>query len=164
MAEQLSFTDAIALGDYVLAPRPMETTPTRRVLRVEDEELIREILAEELREEGFEVIEAGTGDEAIRLLEEHADFDVVCTDVRMPGKADGIDVAVHARGRIPTVPVLVVSGYASELGRRLEAVTPRAAFLPKPFRFSQVSQALRALLPAYESHSVGMSRTGSRDV
>jgi CheY-like chemotaxis protein len=117
------------------------------VLLVEDEDLVRETLADELREEGFEVVEAGTGDEAIRLLEERTDFDLICTDVRMPGKADGIDVAVRARGRIPTVPVLVVSGYASELGRRLEDVTPPSAFLPKPFRFSQVTDALRDLLP-----------------
>jgi CheY-like chemotaxis protein len=70
----------------------------------------------------------------------------VCTDVRMPGKADGIEVAVRARGRMPTVPVLVVSGYASELGRRLDVLTPPSAFLAKPFRFAQVSYTLRRLL------------------
>jgi CheY-like chemotaxis protein len=118
------------------------------VLLVEDEALLREILADELRDEGFEVVEAGTGDEAIRLLEERVDIDVLCTDVRMPGKADGIEVAVRARRQMPTVPVLVVSGYASELGRRLDVLAPPSAFIPKPFRLSQISQALRKLLAA----------------
>ena len=127
---------------------PSRPRPSRRVLLVEDEILFRETLADELRDEGFDVIEAGTGDEAICLMERRSDFDVVCTDVRMPGKADGIAVAVHARGKMPTVPVLVVSGYASELGHRLAALTPPSAFLPKPFRFSQVSQALERLLAA----------------
>ena len=126
---------------------PNRRRPARRLLLVEDEELFRETLADELREAGFDVTEAGTGDEAIRLLEQRTDFHVVCTDVRMPGKADGIQVALHARGRIPSVPVLVVSGYASELGQRLKDVTPPSAFLPKPFRFSQVAQTLRKLLP-----------------
>jgi CheY-like chemotaxis protein len=121
---------------------------SRRLLLVEDEILVRDTLADELREEGFDVIEAGTGDEAIRLLEQRTDFDVVCTDVRMPGKADGIDVAVCARGRMPSVPVLVVSGYASELGRRLDVLAPPSAFLAKPFRFSDVSGTLRRLLAA----------------
>jgi CheY-like chemotaxis protein len=117
-----------------------------RVLLVEDEVLLREILADELRDEGFDVVEAGTGDEAIRLLEERLDIDALCTDVRMPGKVDGIEVAVRARERMPRMPVLVVSGYASELGRRLDVLAPPSAFIPKPFRFAQISKALRKLL------------------
>lgn len=120
--------------------------PNRRVLLVEDEPLVREAVAEELRDQGFEVVEAASGDEAIRMIEEHATFDALCTDVRMPGKTDGIDVAVHARWRLPGVPILVVSGYATELGHRLDVLLPSAAFIPKPFTLAQISQALRRLL------------------
>ena len=125
---------------------PRRARPKKRLLLVEDEILVREILAEELRDDGFDVTEASTGDEALRLLEERANFDIVCTDVRMPGRTDGIEVAMHALGRKPIVPVLVVSGYASELGQRLEALTPPSAFLAKPFRYSEVAHALRGLL------------------
>ena len=66
----------------------------------------------------------------------------------MPGKVDGIEFAVHARGKMSRVPELVISGYASDLGRRLHVLTPPSAFLAKPFRFSQISQTLRRLLTA----------------
>ena len=125
---------------------PRRSRPKKRLLLVEDEVLVREVLADELRDQGFDVTEAATGDEALRLLEERADFDIVCTDVRMPGRTDGIDLAMRALGRKPSLPVLVISGYASELGRRLNALTPPSAFLAKPFRFSQVADALRGLL------------------
>jgi CheY-like chemotaxis protein len=121
---------------------PNRRSRKRQVLLVEDEVFLRELLAEVLREDGFHVVEVGTGDEAIQILDERA----VCTDVRMPGKADGIDVAVEARGRSPKIPVLMVSGYAQELGSRLDVLTPPAAFLPKPCRLDQVSEALRELL------------------
>jgi DNA-binding response OmpR family regulator len=118
-----------------------------RVLLVEDDWLIRSAVADGLREDGFEVLEAETGDEAISLIEGAAtSFDLLCTDVRMPGRADGIDVAVRARGRSPRVPVLVVSGYASELSRRLGAFNPPAVFIQKPFTLADVSRTLRVLL------------------
>lgn len=116
------------------------------MLLVEDEFLVRSALADGLRDDGFEVVEAATGDEAIQLMAARADFDLLCTDVRMPGKADGIDVAMSARGRQPRLPVLVISGYASELGRRLGALEPPTAFVPKPFTMDQISTTMRRLL------------------
>lgn len=95
-----------------------------RVLLAEDEVLIRLVAAEHLRDEGFEVVEAWDGDEAARLLDGPGRFDVLFTDVRMPGLLDGVDVAMHARRRYPTIPVLVVSGYAAHLMRRLGVLQP----------------------------------------
>ena len=77
---------------------------TARVLLVEDEFLIRLMTAEMLRDEGFEVFEAQHGDEARALLDDPDNFDVLFTDVRMPGTLDGIDVALHARVRHPATP------------------------------------------------------------
>ena len=56
-----------------------------RVLLVEDEAMVREMAAEALKDEGFDVIEAETGDAAALLLVDPDDIDVVLTDVRMPG-------------------------------------------------------------------------------
>jgi len=87
---------------------------------------------------------------------------VVCTDVRMPGRADGIDVAVRARGRMPRVPVLVVSGYAAELGRRLDVLAPPSAFLSKPFTspgipdIAQVARSLTKLRPILATSGPGV--------
>ena len=116
-----------------------------RVLLVEDEHLIRMMVAEFLQDEGFEVTEAWDGDEAARLLDTVRGFDVLFTDVRMPGTLDGIDVAVHARRRYPMIPLLVVSGYAVQLAVRLGLLDPAAAFLGKPYQLKEVRETLRRL-------------------
>ncbi len=115
------------------------------VLLAEDEMLIRLVAAEYLRDEGFEVVEAWDGDEAARLLDGPGRFDVLFTDVRMPGLLDGVDVAVHARRRYPTIPVLVVSGYAAHLISRLGVLQPAAVFIVKPYSMAEVVEALNHL-------------------
>jgi len=116
-----------------------------RVLLAEDEVLIRLVAAEYLRDEGFEVVEAWDGDEAARLLDGLGRFDVLFTDVRMPGLLDGVDVAMHARQRYPTIPVLVVSGYATHLISRLGVLQPAAVFIGKPYSLAEVVEALNRL-------------------
>ena len=116
-----------------------------RVLLVEDEGLIRLVTAEYLRDEGFEVVEAWDGDEAARLLDGPDGFDVLVTDVRMPGMLDGVDVAVRARRRRPELPVLVVSGYAAQLMSRLGVLQPAAVFIGKPYALSEIVEVLSRL-------------------
>lgn len=119
--------------------------PAIRVLLVEDEALIRAMVADFLGDEGFEVTEARDGEEAARLLDVAGGFDVLFTDVRMPGMLDGIDVAMRARQRRPGLPVLVVSGYSAELTTRLGVLDPAALFLAKPYRLREVADALKRL-------------------
>jgi CheY-like chemotaxis protein len=116
-----------------------------RVLLVEDEPFIRDMTAEILRDEGFDVAEAWNGDEAVRLLDVSDIFHVLCTDVRMPGLLDGIEVAAYARTLYPAIPVLVVSGYAGQLGERLRSFVPEAVFISKPYEPSQIVAAVRRL-------------------
>ena len=118
---------------------------TARVLFVEDEGLIRLVTADYLRDEGFEVVEARDGDEAARLLDTLGGFDVLFTDVRMPGMLDGVEVAVRARQRHPELPVLVVSGYAARLTSRLGALQPPAVFMGKPYALREVVDTLSRL-------------------
>jgi len=66
-----------------------------QVLLIEDEAIIRLMTAEALQDEGFEVIEAADGDEAVKLLDGPGRFDVLFTEVRMPGALDGIGVALR---------------------------------------------------------------------
>ena len=116
-----------------------------RVLLVEDEGLIRLITTEALQEEGFDVVEARDADEAIHLLDGPDAFDVLFTDVRMPGCFDGINVAEHARRRYPTIPILVVSGYAVDLMKRLDALSPAAVFINKPYSLAHIVLTLSHL-------------------
>lgn len=81
-----------------------------RVLVVEDEELSRVILSEILNDDGFQVMEARTGNEAIVLVDNPDGFQAVVTDVHMPGERDGLAVGRHARHRHPTIPVIHCTG------------------------------------------------------
>lgn len=81
------------------------------VLLVEDEPVIREIMAESLADAGFDVVEAASGDEAMALIRTrvHA-FTILVTDFHMPGVATGADVAACLRVEYPGLPVVIASG------------------------------------------------------
>ena len=116
-----------------------------RILLVEDEGLIRMVTADFLQDEGFEVTEAWNGDDATRLLDNSDGFDILFTDVQMPGKLDGLEVATHARRLHPLIPVLVVSGYAAQLVSRLGMLHPAAAFVGKPYDLKEIVDVLKRL-------------------
>ena len=103
------------------------------------------VTSEYLRDEGFEVTEAWDGDEAARLLDTTDTYDVLFTDVQMPGTLDGIALAVHARCRHAMLPLLVVSGYAAQLMTRLGVLDPPAVFIGKPYELKGIGDALRHL-------------------
>lgn len=116
-----------------------------RLLLVEDEGLIRSLIGDGLRGEGYDVIEAETADAAAQLLNREL-VDVLMTDVRMPGKLDGIDLAFYARSVSPRLPVLVVSGYAEQISGRLGALEQPIAFVAKPYVIGQILGSLRKLI------------------
>jgi DNA-binding NtrC family response regulator len=81
------------------------------VLLVEDEAIIREIMAESLADAGYGVIEAATGDEAVAMIRSHVhQFGIVVTDFHMPGVATGADVAACLHLEYPGLPVVIASG------------------------------------------------------
>ena len=79
-----------------------------RVLVVEDEAYVRESLTEILRERGFDVVEAGTVAEALRVVAQ-APIDVVLTDFRLPG-ADGLELVKQVQAAAADLPVIVLTG------------------------------------------------------
>ena len=121
-----------------------------RILLVEDEGVIRMVLAEFLRNAGYAVVEAYDGDVAARLLADDAGYDALLTVVRMPGALDGIDVAMLARLRRPGLPVLVMSGYAPQLVKRLAELRPAAVFVAKPYQMQEVVETITRMIPARE--------------
>jgi len=116
-----------------------------QILLVEDEGLIRMMTAEALQDEGFEVVEALNGDEAVKLLDGPERFDILFTDVRMPGSLDGVEVALHARRRYPAIPIVVTSGYAADLVARLSVLDPSAVLIGKPYGMAKLVEALNLL-------------------
>jgi len=89
--------------------------PTGRVemptiLVVEDEILIRELVAEELEVAGYTIVIANDADQAIAILEARQDIHLVFTDVNMPGSIDGLKLAAAVRDRWPPVHIIITSG------------------------------------------------------
>ena len=80
-----------------------------RVLVVEDDPFVREMAVAGLEDAGYEVIEAGSGEDALRLLQAGIALDALLTDIRLPG-ANGWVVARAYRERFPDLPVLYVTG------------------------------------------------------
>ncbi len=111
-----------------------------RILIVDDEESLVETLTVLLKREGFEVISALSGNEAIGKLEENPD--VVLADIRMP-KVSGIDVLTETRDRRPEVPVVLMTAQAS-LQSAIQAVNQGAFYyVQKPFTNDELLAILR---------------------
>ncbi|WP_245457417.1 response regulator [Rhizobium leguminosarum] len=81
-----------------------------RVLIVEDEMLIRIDIADTLREQGWEVVETGTADDAVAVLARDQQFEMVLTDVHMPGAHTGLDLARMVKQSYRHIKVAVMSG------------------------------------------------------
>ena len=108
-----------------------------KVLLVEDEWLIREDIAEHLKAAGWEVLEAGTAEGAIKLLEAAACIDILVTDIQLPGYLSGWDVAEAVRAVQPKVTVIYASGNAADRSRAVA----RSQFFAKPYRAADIVQA-----------------------
>jgi CheY-like chemotaxis protein len=80
------------------------------VLIVEDEPMVRLCAVQMVEEAGFEVVEAASADEAIRILESSSDIRVMFTDIQMPGSMDGLKLAHAVSNRWPPIKIIVTSG------------------------------------------------------
>jgi CheY-like chemotaxis protein len=114
------------------------------VLVVEDDVISRYTLAEWLRFEGYEVLEAMSADEAVVIFASILSIDLVVTDIEMPGSMNGLDLAEQIKARFPALPVIVVSGkpFIDKLG--IGTVTE---FFPKPYDLSKLTAYIATLVP-----------------
>jgi PAS domain S-box-containing protein len=118
----------------------------RTVLLVEDEPALRRLLRQDLEEGGHRVLEAGNGEEALRLASAHPGLiDATVTDLVMPGMG-GPELAGRLRARWPGMKFLFMSGYAPQ-----GLPDPDAVFLQKPFRSVDLVRALGDLTSGEES-------------
>ena len=120
------------------------------VLIVEDEALIRwnaEIL---LQQAGYATLAAANADEALLLLERHADIRVAFSDVTMPGSQDGKALAQRIRACWPCLGIVLTSGNDMGLPRGLRE---RATFLSKPYRADDLVDAIAGVIEACDCPS-----------
>lgn len=121
------------------ATRVARDPKTLKILMVDDDESVIDIVVEALHGSGFEVLTAGSGQEAIQVLQ-RSEVDVVFTDVIMPGGMSGIDLAVHAVTLRPKVKVLLASGYSEGW---LSNIPDYCDFVPKPYRVAELQERFR---------------------
>lgn len=111
------------------------------VLLVEDELLVRELASEDLADAGFEVTVAGDGDEALGHLRAGQRFDLLFTDIRMPGEVDGWQLAQEAKELLPGLRVI----YATGLGDAGGGLAEGECYVRKPYSLADLRDALTHL-------------------
>jgi two-component system cell cycle sensor histidine kinase/response regulator CckA len=121
-------------------PRRVEPPPGLRVLLVEDDAAVRMILSRGLLAQGLAVTVAADAAAALEILHAGAVFDVLVSDVMMPG-IDGVELAAQARKLRPNLPIILMSGFA-EAPRHRAADAQGVGFLAKPFVLADLVAAI----------------------
>jgi signal transduction histidine kinase/ActR/RegA family two-component response regulator len=139
------------------APAPEPATVTKRlsrdslddptILLVEDNEAVRTYMVEVLERAGYHVIDAGSGQRAVELAQEHGEsLSLLVTDVVMP-EIDGLELASYLVGENPRLRVLFVTGYSEQdVAQCCESLEARASMLTKPFQPGGLVEAVQSLL------------------
>ena len=114
--------------------------PARRVLLVEDDVMLRGLLAEAMRDSGLSVIEVENADEAQRYLLAAAEPDLVFSDVEMPGSLNGIELGKWIRQTFPEIGLILTSGTA------VSGAAEVGHFIPKPYGLFAAATAAREMV------------------
>ncbi len=143
-----------AVAQPVQAAPPVPAEPVREtILLVEDEAGIRALVRKILRRERYNVIEAGSGEEAAELAGAHeGKIDLLVTDVMLPG-VGGRELAEGLRESLPNLKVLYISGFTSDEDVRAGAFPPGSKFLQKPFTLSSLIGKVREALGGEGAHA-----------
>ncbi|RYF27373.1 MAG: PAS domain-containing sensor histidine kinase [Comamonadaceae bacterium] len=128
---------------------PLSDAPgTKRrdsVLVVEDDETVRALAVELLKDMGFQVMQASNGNEAMALLSGALQFDLLVSDVGLPGP-NGRQVADYAREKLPSIRVILMTGYAEQAAMNPRFLSPGMELLVKPFDAQALVSKVQALV------------------
>ena len=120
--------------------------PTKTLLIVDDDPMVRNVETQILRLQGYTVLEAEGAAEALRLARETAAIHLLITDYWMP-EVDGLELTRRFRAVHPETPVLMVSGSLPLIQNKADDLE-RLEFLAKPFQFKELVHKVRTLLDA----------------
>jgi CheY-like chemotaxis protein len=124
----------------MILPTASSAEARKIILIVEDEVLIRMVVADYLRDWGYHVLEAGSADEALEYLRMFDQIDLMFSDVRMPGSMEELELAQQVRQLYPELPVILASGHLSP-GDAGE--TP---LFTKPYDLGEIAKTVHDLL------------------
>jgi DNA-binding NtrC family response regulator len=138
----------------------MTRSEARLVLVVDDEDDVRDLAVNVLRDEGFSVMQAASGGIALAILNQDLPIELLFTDIVMPGRPDGIELGGWAKSHRPGIKILYTTGFSSALrfSNRFHG-----EMLFKPYRPKQLVRAVTQLLSGDEQlMSVGRNSSASR--
>jgi CheY-like chemotaxis protein len=116
-----------------LLPQPEPDLGAAYVLVVEDEVLVRALIAGELRSAGCAVVEATHADAALDYILAGGKVDLVFSDIQMPGSLDGLQLAERIRNDYPAIPIILTSGNGD-----LKKSVTTGPFVSKPYDVAQI--------------------------
>jgi len=119
-------------------------TALRKVLVVDDDPAVRKSFDRVLSGKGYAVITAENGEEALRKLNEEK-YDLVYSDIRMPGMS-GLEVAEKVRARRPWTPVVIITGYGTDIAEERAKAAGVSKFLHKPLSPAMIEDSARDVL------------------
>jgi CheY-like chemotaxis protein len=114
------------------------------VLIVEDEPDLMDAAAALFQSIGYDVVTAGNASDALRLLEQNQDIDILFTDVVMPDGMNGVELAREVRHRWPRIKSILASGYALRVLEDRHGDLEEFFFINKPYRLSEIAKLIRA--------------------
>jgi two-component system cell cycle sensor histidine kinase/response regulator CckA len=143
VAPPVAEPEAVVEADVPARTKDSDIIGRERILFVEDEESVRGVMSELLESCGYQVVQAGTGEEGLEIMTENPDgFDLIISDVILPGM-DGPTMMREAKPYLGKARIIFISGYAErDLAQTLEA-EQQIGFLPKPFTLRQLSERVK---------------------
>ncbi|NJM55294.1 MAG: response regulator [Verrucomicrobiae bacterium] len=124
----------------------LTAAPDETILVVEDNPQVRTLTVERLKRLGYRVHSAASGPDALHVLSEGTKFDLVFSDVVMPGGMSGFDLARELSVSRPSQRILLTSGFAEDMARGNEAVLAEQRILRKPYAIGELARAIREIL------------------
>ena len=108
------------------------------ILFVEDEDSVRTFAVRALKKKGYDVVGCNSAENALEQLEENSNFDLLITDMVMPGKT-GAELAAIVKEKIPNIKVILASGYSEEIAKRELSESENFEFMSKPFSLGDLT-------------------------
>jgi CheY-like chemotaxis protein len=140
--------DGAASGQVASEAAPLDPGGSETILLVDDNPTLRDVTRRHLIALGYHVSVAANGPAALGVLRSDEMFDLLFTDMVMPGGMSGYDLAEAALRLQPRLKLLFTTGYASDLSGEVDGQHDRQPVLRKPYRRHTLAEAVRSVLDA----------------
>ncbi len=123
------------------------SAPDKRgnILLTEDENAVRLFASRALKNRGYQITACASAEEALEVLQKNKDFDLLLTDMTMPGM-DGAHLAKEVKNLIPEIKIIIMSGFSEDIARGKIADNPDIHFLGKPFNMEQIISKVKDIM------------------